>query len=355
MSRIIINGIFYNSKLTGIERFAHEVTWHLDMITKPGEVVLVLPADVKGEIPRFQNIMVKKLPRTPGKKQFNNVKLNTYLLFHGGVCIDFTNHIPLVGKSIVFLHDVYCRVCPDDFKTPSDIQIRDSTCKMYLRIAKKAKIVCTVSQYSKKQIMKYYPIPDERIEVIYNGVEHIWNTPSDEEIFTRYPQLRTREFFFCLGSLSVRKNLKWLVNHARLYPDEFFVISGTPLSSVIPPELEDIRKLKNILCVGYVSDGEVKALMKSCKAFIFPSFFEGFGIPPLEALACGVPVIVSNATCLPEIYEDCVYYINPHEPHVDLKKLLRGRVVSPDKLFSRYSYRKAAERLYELVVRIKGE
>ena len=353
MSRIIVNGIFYNSNLTGIERFAHEVTGYLDMIAKPGEVILVLPADVQRPVPQFENILVKKLPRTPGKKQFNNVKLNTYLLSHKGVCIDFTNHIPWVGKSVVFLHDVYSRVCPNDFKTARDIQIRDKACKMYRRIAKKAKIVCTVSQYSKKQIEEYYSVPTERIKVIYNGVEHIWNTLSDEGIFVRYPQLRTQEFFFCLGSLSVRKNLKWIVNHARLYPNEFFVISGMPLSSVIPSELEDMRKLQNILCVGYITDGEVKALMQACKAFIFPSYFEGFGIPPLEALACGVPAIVSKASCLPEIYEDCVYYLDPHESHVDLNILLQGSVASPDKLFSRYSYRKAAEQLYELAIQIK--
>lgn len=352
MARIIINGIFYNSNLTGIERFAHEIVRQLDKICSADEVLLVLPANVSQPVPDFQNIKVKKLPKTPGRKQFNNVKLDIFLFFHRGICIDFTNHIPLVGTSIVFLHDIYCRVCPDDFYTSQDRRLRNRTCKMYSRIARRAKVVCTVSEYSKQQIMKYYFVPEQRIQVIYNGADHIKDILEDRGIFEKYPQLQKGKFFFTLGSLSVRKNLKWILNHAKLFPNEYFVISGATLSSVIPPELENIRSLNNILCMGYLSDGEVKALMKDCRAFIFPSFFEGFGIPPLEALACGTPAIVSTATCLPEIYEDCVYYIDPNNPSIDLNSLLEGEVAAPDKLFDRYSYQKSAKKLYDLVTQM---
>ena len=93
MARIIINGIFYNSNLTGIERFAHEIVRQLDKICSADEVLLVLPANVSQPVPDFQNIKVKKLPKTPGRKQFNNVKLDIFLFFHRGICIDFTNHI----------------------------------------------------------------------------------------------------------------------------------------------------------------------------------------------------------------------------------------------------------------------
>ena len=175
MCHIIVNGIFYNSNLTGIERFAHEVVRQLDTFCSPGEVILLLPADVSQQIPDFKNIKIKKLPKTPGHKQFNNVKLNIFLFFHKGICIDFTNHIPLVGKNIVFLHDIYSRVCSNDFYTSADIALRNKTCKMYSRIARNAKLICTVSEYSKHQILEYYSVPEDRIQVIYNGVEHIKN------------------------------------------------------------------------------------------------------------------------------------------------------------------------------------
>ena len=136
------------------------------------------------------------------------------------------------------------------------------------------------------------------------------------------------------------------MQHAELYPDELFVISGAMLKNVIPPELEKIKLLKNIILAGYLSDGEVKALMQKCKAFVFPSYFEGFGLPPLEALACGASVIISNAASLPEIYGNCAHYIDPFKPDVDLDALLAQPTEAPDKILAAYTYENAAKKLY---------
>ena len=145
------------------------------------------------------------------------------------------------------------------------------------------------------------------------------------------------------------------MKHAELYPNELFVISGAMLKNVIPPELEKIKLLKNIILAGYLSDREVKALMQNCKAFVFPSYFEGFGIPPLEALACGAPVIISNAASLPEIYGSCAHYIDPFKPNVDLEALLAEPVSSPAPLFEKYSFDNSAKKLYEILKEIEGE
>ena len=136
------------------------------------------------------------------------------------------------------------------------------------------------------------------------------------------------------------------MKHAELYPNELFVISGAMLKNVVPSELEKIKLLKNIILAGYLSDGEVKTLMQNCKAFVFPSYFEGFGIPPLEALACGAPIIVSNAASLPEIYGSCAHYIDPSTPDVDLDALLAKPVSSPAPLFKKYSLDNSAKKLY---------
>jgi glycosyltransferase involved in cell wall biosynthesis len=89
--------------------------------------------------------------------------------------------------------------------------------------------------------------------------------------------------------------------------------------------------------------------MKNCKAFLFPSIYEGFGIPPLEALSHGTKIIISNAACLPEIYGDCAYYIDPYDYEVDLEKLLKCEVKPPDECLSRYSWEKSAKILLSVI------
>ena len=353
---IAINGLFYSDRLTGIERFAHEITKRLDTLASPNEFMLALPPVVQTDIPQFKNIHTVHLFKAPdfiGKIQLY-IYLYLYLWCTHSLCLDYGNRTPFLGHNIVFLHDIYCRVFPEDFRTAKDKYIMKKTCKMYERIAKKARLICTVSHFSKKQIMDYYGVPEEKIRVIYNGFEQIHTVSADESILKKLG-LNSKEFYFTLGSLSLRKNLKWIMKHAELYPNELFVISGAMLKNVIPPELEKIKLLKNIILAGYLSDGEVKALMQNCKAFVFPSYFEGFGIPPLEALACGAPVIISNAASLPEIYGSCAHYIDPFKPDVDLEALLAEPVSSPAPLFEKYSFDNSAKKLYEILQEIERE
>ena len=137
-----------------------------------------------------------------------------------------------------------------------------------------------------------------------------------------------------------------------LFPKEQFVISGSSIQKLIPKELEELMKCQNIILAGYLSDEQVKAIMEHCKAFIFPSYFEGFGIPPLEALYCGCPIIIANSSCLPEIYEDCAHYIDPTDANINLDELLKEKVANPEKLFQKYSARNQAEKLYYLIQNI---
>ncbi|MGP1459255.1 MAG: glycosyltransferase family 4 protein [Treponema sp.] len=348
MAKITINGLFYSDKLTGIERFAHEITRRLDALASPNEFTIVLPPNMLDDIPPFKNLRTVRLFKTPGAA-LKKIKLYLYLLFNPSVCLDYGNRTPFFGRNIVFLHDIYCRVFPEDFRSAKDRRIMKKTCRMYERIAKNARLICTVSEFSKKQIMDYYGVSAEKIRVIYNGVEHINAISADNGVFARLSSLKEKEFYFTLGSLSLRKNLKWIADHAELYPNETFVVSGTLLKNLIPPELQKLQTLSNVILAGYLSDGEVKALMQKCKAFVLPSYFEGFGIPPLEALACGAPVIVSNAASLPEIYGKCAHYIDPSKPDVNLDALLKEPLASPAPLFEKYSFDRSAKELYKIL------
>ncbi|MFA6856838.1 MAG: glycosyltransferase family 1 protein [Treponema sp.] len=351
---IVINGESWCHNLTGIERLAIEVTEALDTMVQPGEIELIVPSNAKN-VPVLKNIKVVRIDyEAKSFPRWTQFVVQKYILKHHAVSLDYSNTCPIFAPGIEFLHDIYCKLYPQDFTSGRDKLVRLYSDFMYRIIAKHAKKIITVSEFTKKTIVDTYHINPDRVAVVYSGVGQYRNIPADDSVFNRLPQLRERSFYFTLGSLSTRKNLKWIADHAELYPDELFAVSGKALENVVPPELEKLKHLHNVVMTGYLSDEQVKALLKKCKAFVFPSYFEGFGLPPLEALSCGTPVIISNRTSLPEIYGGCAHYIDPDKPNVNLDNLLEEPVESTEKLLEKYTLKKTAERLYNVILKIKN-
>ena len=263
--------------------------------------------------------------------------------------LDFANVTPFFRPGIVFIHDIYAKLYPNDFSRKKDRLIKAYMCFMYRHAAKHAKKIITVSDFSRQQISKVYGIDPKTIQIIYNGWEHIKNIESDSSILQKYPELKPKKFYFTLGSLQKRKNLKWIADYASEHADELFAISGKAISGMVSDDIKALQTLKNVILVGYVSDEQVKALMESCKAFIFPSYYEGFGIPPLEAISCGAPVIISRAASLPELYGNCAHYIEPDNTKVNLNDILLEKTEPSETVLKKYTYQKAAEDLKEII------
>ena len=346
--KILINGYFLCRHLTGIERYAHEITKRLDALCRPDEIAIIIPADVVS-IPEYKNIQIIRHGETIQHILWQMLTLQKFLIKNKEYIIfEFANTGLPFAPGIVCLHDIYCEFFPEDFNSKKDKVIRVYNKWQYRLIAKKAKHIITVSQFSKNQISKTYCINPDRISVIYSSWNHFRDIKSDYSVFNDFIALE-KPFYFSLGSLSKRKNIKWIIEYAVKHPEYMFAISGENLPTAQELELNKTSKISNIILLGYLSDEKVKALMEKCTAFILPSYYEGFGLTPLEALSCGAPVIIANAASLPEIYGKTAHYIDPFDINIDLEELLLEPVESPNEILAKYSYDTAAEQVYSLI------
>jgi glycosyltransferase involved in cell wall biosynthesis len=205
----------------------------------------------------------------------------------------------------------------------------------------------TVSSFSKSEIRRVFRIKDEKIAVLGNAWQHINRISPDDRIFKKNKRLKKGEYLFSASSLTPQKNFNWIIAAARRNPQNIFAIAGKKIS--LSQKNNKTDGIDNLLYLGYVSDREMKSLMQNCKAFIHPALYEGFGIPPLEALSVGTKIIVSKSSCLPEIFENSAYYIDPYNPDINIDDLLQKTIESPDVILAKYSWEKHAMRLFDIL------
>ena len=347
--KILINGDFLCRRLTGIERYAYEITLRLDKISKPDEIAIIVPNNTVN-IPEFSNLrLIKHKKNVRSHLWWQMFTLQWFLITHKEYTVlEFGNTALPFAPGIVFLHDIYCEFFQEDFTSKREKLLRIYNRWQYRLIAKKSKQIATVSFFTKNQIVQTYHINPDKITVIYSSWNHFGSITADPSIFEQFPMLKKNKFYFSLGSLSKRKNIKWIHEYAVKHPETIFTVSGTSLSTLKINEL-DSEIPNNIIMLGYLDDSKVKALMTQCKALILPSYYEGFGLTPLEALSCGARIIVAKAASLPEIYGNTAHYIDPFSIDVDLDALLGEPVEKPDAILAKYSYDTSAEKVYKLI------
>jgi glycosyltransferase involved in cell wall biosynthesis len=345
MPKVIINGDFLCNKLTGIERFAFEITKKLDLISQKNEIGIIIPLNTQSVLSLNNLFVIPYHDNIISFPKWQQFIFPGILKKYNAIPLDYGNSCSLFRPGITFLHDIYCELFPNDFKTPRERFECFYFRIMYRIIILRAKKIITVSNFSKNQISAKFRRND--IEVIYSSWDHFKAITPDYSIFDDFPVL-SKPYYFSLGSLSKRKNIKWIVEYALKNPETLFAISGAHLPTVQVDELKN-AKLSNIILLGYLSDSKVKALMENCKGFLLPSYYEGFGLTPLEALSCKTQIIVSNAASLPEIYGGTAHYIDPSNTDIDLDSLLKEPVDPPDDVLTKYSYEKSALSLYNII------
>jgi glycosyltransferase involved in cell wall biosynthesis len=223
-------------------------------------------------------------------------------------------------KTVVTVHDLKPYLFPDLCRESKKVKFYHIYKVLMKNITRKVNKIITVSQYSKSDILNVFHINSSKVQVVYNGKDDIFRVIDDRNLINetklkyKIPQNR---IILYVGRHEFAKNLVGLINaFAKLekkLSDAYLVITGEKDERYPEPYLliDKLSLNKKVIFTGFLPDVDLPLIYSSCDIFVFPSFYEGFGLPPLEAMACGIPVITSDTSSLPEIVGDAGIMINP--------------------------------------------
>ncbi|MFL9894256.1 glycosyltransferase family 4 protein [Paraburkholderia sp. RL17-381-BIF-C] len=302
------NGKFASQRITGVQRVGYELVMAFQkLFHEETELPVLIPANARTDV---------SLPKAkvvgPWLKGSLWEQLVLPFAVGGRTLLSLCNMGPLfVRQQVVMVHDVAIYDLPENYSWKYRLWYR-----VALSLLKRnARHIVTVSEFSKTRIMERLGIDASRISVVWNGVDHFDKIEPDTAILSRL-NLRNDGYILAVGSLSVGKNLpRILAAMERLsehHDWKFVVVGGCDLGVFNPQAKASYDLAKNVISAGFVSDGELRALYENAACFVFPSLYEGFGLPPLEAMSCGCPVIVSREASLPEVCGDAAMYCDAH-------------------------------------------
>lgn len=305
---IYVNARFLGEPVTGLQRWGREVLRALDGMVEDGAIdrarwqfVLLLPGRPAPDAPVFRHHALRSggLLRSHLWEQFE-----LPLRARGGPLLNFKNTAPLLRRrQLVVIHDLQV------FARPGTHGALFNRAYRFLlpRGARRAEALCAVSRSTAAEIEKHFGIPRARITVTGGGHEHALAVPADESILERHRLPRGR-YLLAVSSLNPNKNFAAILRALRIARlDVPLVIAG----EANPRVFAGAPLPAGAIQVGRVGDGELRALYENALGFVFPSFYEGWGLPPGEAMALGCPVLVSITTSLPEVCGEAALYCDP--------------------------------------------
>lgn len=336
-----INGKILFRKVTGVERYAIEIIKEIDKINKNLNLFIVIPKDYDEHVLNFKNIKILKIGNIPNGFWWDQFTLPIFAKKNNGIVVSFDFTTSVLWPGISTIHDMSFKRNPMYFNSNWKQKFIKIKLEVYSLSAKYSKYpIFTVSKFQKKEIEELYHIDPSRIFIAENSWQHFKDIEDDYTVFEEY-DITPKSYYLSLSSTTPNKNFSWVYEVARRNSDMNFVIVGSNTSISV----ENLHSEKNIKYIGYQSDQRVKSLYRECKAFLFPSLYEGFGIPPLEAMSVGAPIIISNTSCLPEIYEDSAAYIDPYNYNIKLNELsVPNFIEKRRKILNKYSWKNTAQK-----------
>lgn len=358
MSRIVIDAREFS---TSTGRYVERLIHYLQKIDKTNTYLLLLKPDdylkFKPTNPNFEKVLctVKEFTfaeQLELKKQIKQLKPDL---------VHFTmvqQPILYRGRVVTTMHDLTTARFTNPSKNWFVFKFKQMVYKFVnWRVAHKSKYIITGTNFVKEDVASYCKVKKKKIFVTYEAADQI------EETIEPIKKLQGKSFIFYVGRPLPHKNLKRLIEAFAIlkqkHPDLLLVLAGRR-DSVYDSYIKVASKLgvkDSVIFTGYVSEGQLKWLYKGCRAYIFPSLSEGFGLPGLEAMKHEAPVVSSNATCLPEVYGNAAYYFDPTNVNdmakaintVLTNQVIRNKLIKLGREQAKqYSWQKMAEETIEV-------
>ncbi len=308
MKPILINGRFLTQRVTGVQRFALEVTRAIDAAIGAGE----WPAETRllrppGEAASpWENLPAEVVGRHGGQA-WEQLDLPRQL--RGGVLLSLGNTAPLLAgrRQAVVIHDAGVFDTPESYSW----QFRAWYRLLHHGLARSGAKILTVSEFSRGRLAERLRLDPTRIGVLPEGGEHILRAPADAGILARHG-LQPGRYALAVGNPAAHKNLALLQAAAGL-----LAARGLTLALAGAADAAVFRRTEGgpaAIALGRVSDAELRALYEQALCLVFPSRYEGFGLPPLEAMTCGCPVLAARSGAVPEVCGEAALWFDAASP-----------------------------------------
>lgn len=314
--------LFGTAQAAGIGTYAEELVGNLIKIDEENRYTVFIPREISDFFPFYAKNLKKRVVAYP------HYSYSEQLLYPGVLAaaqldlIHYTNFNSPVfytrSKSVVTIHDLTLWFYPG--RRAENWLRRWAYRHVIRKSCENATRVIAVSQHTKKDIVKYLKIDPNKVDVVYEGVPSRYRPIKDskkiEAIKTKYNI--SRPFFLYVGQWRPHKNLVRMLRAFALlrhrYNVDYQLVLVGKADADAPEVKTTIKKLgiqEAVIITGYVADGDLPYFYSEAEAFIFPSLYEGFGIPPLEAMASGTPVLSSSASVMPEVLGDAALFFDP--------------------------------------------
>lgn len=358
---------------TGIGTYSYQLINSLNKIDSHNEYLLFMPESNNLSIKFKKNFIIKNISQNMYNNFWDEVNIPNILkikdidLYHvpqNGIGLPKTKTCPFV----ITLHDIIPYKMPE---TVGERYLKIFT-EEIPRIIPMCDGIITVSHYSKQDIVNYFNFPPEKIFVTHLANEDIYK-PLDKiscKKFIKKTYHIEDDYILYVGGFSPRKNIVGLIEAFSKLISKFkntkikLVIAGSKGKSysVYKKAVEDLSIQNKVIFPGFIPLEHMPLLYNASKLFVYPSLYEGFGLPPIEAMACGIPIIASNLTSIPEVVGDAAMLINPYDIeelsnamyHVIENKNLENQLIKKSLLrSSHFNWIKTAEKTqkaYESII-----
>lgn len=359
--KICIDGRFIRSTMTGIGRYTLELITNLKKIDTENSYYLLVNPEFSGDLVRYSNVIpifVKSTPFSLREQIEVPHVLKTYQIdiFHSPF---YTRPLGLPCKTVMTIHDLIHLRMAREYSLAKQLYFR-----YYVRyMARHCDVVVTDSRHSANDIISLLGISANKVRMVYPGVtvKQIVATQSLNSVRSKY---RLRDpYILYVGSNKPHKNVQLLLDAFVQFRNQGYqhrlVVTGEERNFSISDRLRSLIQSDELVFIPNIDEEDLPYVYSQASVFVFPSLYEGFGLPPLEAMSYGIPVLSSSASCLPEVLGEAAAMFDPSSVEelvtqlitlVDNSVLRRQMVQRGQENSKKYTWQEASRTILDICV-----